>query len=60
MMATANAIPLSDDERSIVVRSLGMMAASMRRAAKSAHSDELRAIHEKDAGRVDVLASQFR
>lgn len=59
-MANSSAIPLSDDERSIVVRSLGMMAASMRRAAKASHSDEVRAIQERDAGRVDALAAKFR
>lgn len=59
-MAASSAIPLSDDERSIVVRSLGMMSASMRRAAKAAHSDEIRQIQERDAARVDALASKFR
>ena len=55
-----SAIPLSDDERSVVVRSLGVLAASMRRSAKSAASDELRTIYERDAGRIDALAAKFR
>jgi len=59
-MASSSAIPLSDDERSVVVRSLGLLAAAMRRAAKATHSDEVRTIQERDAGRVDALAAKFR
>ena len=59
-MATSSAIPLTDDERSVIVRALGLMAQSMRRAGKATHSDEVRAIQERDAGRVDALASKFR
>lgn len=54
------ALNLSDDERSVVVRALGMLAASMRRSAKSASSEELRQIYERDASRVDALATKFR
>ena len=56
----SNAIPLSDDERSIVVRALGLMAASMRRSSKAAPSDELKVIYDRDAGRVDTIAAKFR
>lgn len=59
-MATGSAIPLSDDERSLVVRALGMLAQSMRRAGKSAASAELTAIYERDAGKIDNLAVKFR
>ena len=59
-MATSSAIPLTDDELSVIVRALGLMAQSMRRAAKATHSDEVRAIQERDAGRVDALSAKFR
>ena len=59
-MSNASAIPLSDAERSTVVRALGMLAQSMRRASKASHSDEIRVLQERDAGQVDALAAKFR
>ena len=51
---------LHPTERLVVVRALTMLSASMRRAAKASHSDEVRAIQERDAAAVDALAVKFR
>jgi hypothetical protein len=62
-MATTSvpsAVSLSDDERSLVVKALGLLSASMRRSAKSAPSKEISDLFERDAARVDALAVKFR
>lgn len=59
-MASASAIPLSDDERFVVIKALGLLSASMRRSAKAAPSKEISDLFERDASRTDALASKFR
>lgn len=59
-MATSNAIPLSDDERFVVVKALGLLSASMKRSAKAAPSKEIADLFERDASRVEGIAHKFR
>ena len=51
---------LSPAERSTVVRGLTLLEASLRRSAKAAPSEELRAIYERDAASVAALSVRFR
>ncbi|WNK13463.1 MAG: hypothetical protein [Microvirus sp.] len=59
-MATNSAIPLSDDERRVIVTALSMLSKSMLRSANAAMSPEISELHKRDASRVDALASRFR
>jgi len=51
---------LDHSESVIVVKALTLLAATMRRSAKAATSDEVAAIYERDAARVEALANRFR
>ena len=51
---------LDPSESVIVVKALTLLAATMRRSAKAATSDEVAAIYERDAARVEALANRFR
>lgn len=51
---------LSPVERAVVLRGLALLEASLRRSAKSAPSEELRAIYERDASGVSALSVRFR
>lgn len=51
---------LEYSESVIVVKALTLLAATMRRSAKAATSDEVAVIYERDAARVEALANRFR
>ena len=56
----SSSFALQDSERVHVIHALEMLAQSMRRAAKASKSDEIRALQERDAGRIDALAAKSR
>lgn len=60
MATSASAIPLSDDERFVVIKALGLLSASMTRSAKAAPSKEIADLFERDSSRVQSLAAKFR
>lgn len=51
---------LSKDERVLIVFALEAFKASQVRAAKSAKSEQVRAIYEADAVKTDSLIGRFR
>lgn len=58
-MATSNAIPLSDDERKIVVSSLELKRASLARAVKAASIRDVALAYEAEIIRVNALIGRF-